>query len=152
MNFEIETLQEQPVLGIRFRTSMDKIPENIGKAYGTLFGFLGQKMLPPAGPPSALYFDLQIDEADIDMEACVPVAREVEAEGDMVFHTLPAGRYATTLHKGPYDQMGPTYEAMMAWMAEQGLKPLTPVREEYLNDPGEVEPSEVMTRIVWPVE
>lgn len=153
MDFKIENLPEQPVIGVRFKTSMDKIAEDIGKGYSTLFGFLGRKEVAPVGPPLALYYDEQMNEAAIDMEACVPVAGPVEAEGEIVYHALPACRCATAVHMGPYDTMKETYEAMLKWFESEGLKPLAPMWEEYLNDPCQVErPEDIMTRIVWPVE
>jgi len=33
---------------------------------------------------------------------------------------LPAGRVARALHRGPYDQMAPTYNAIAAWAKDTG--------------------------------
>lgn len=152
MDIEIEELAEQPVVGTRFRTSMDRIAEDMGRGFATVFGFLGQNQVAPTGPPFALYFDPEMNEQDIDMELCAPVGAGVDAEGELMYHVLPAGKYATTMHSGPYDQMTSTYEKMLEWMGENGFEPVAPVREVYLNDPGQVsDPSEIMTRIVWPV-
>lgn len=153
MEFKIENLPEQPVIGIRSRTSMDRIQETVGNAYGALFGFLGGKQIPPAGPPMSIYYDEEMNEADFEVEPAVPVAGPVDTEGDIVYHVLPAVRAATAMHMGPYDGMKDTYEAMLEWFAAEGLKPLAPMWEIYLNDPDQVEkPEEIMTRIVWPVE
>lgn len=152
MDIQLEELAEQPVLGMRFISSIDKIAQDIGSSYGTIFGLLGMRQVPPTGPPFALYYDKEMNEQDIDMETCVPVTGEVEGEGEVEYHVLPAGKYATTMHMGPYSEMAPTYQAMLEWMREKGLEPQTPVREVYLNDPAKVaDPKEIMTRIVWPV-
>ena len=153
MEIELEELPDQPVVGMRFRSSIEKIAEDIGNGYAKVFGILGQKQVSPAGPPFALYFDLEMNEQDFDMETCVPVDSEVEVEGEVIYHVLPGGKHTTTMHMGPYDQMVPTYQAMLEWMGEKGLKPLAPVREVYLNDPSQVaDPKEIMTKIIWPVE
>ena len=46
---------EQPALGVRFQTSMMTMGEDFGKAFGTLFGFLGRTGMQPVGPPMTLY-------------------------------------------------------------------------------------------------
>jgi effector-binding domain-containing protein len=153
MEIELEELSDQPVVGTRFKSSMDNIAEDIGKGFATVFGFLGPRGLAPAGPPFALFFDLELDENNIDMEICAPVLAEVETEGDVIYHVLPGGTYVTTMYTGPYDKMESTYQVMREWIAEKNLKPMVPIREVYLNDPNQVEdPQDLMTKIIWPVE
>lgn len=54
---------------------------------------------------------------------------------------------------GTYDEMHQFYEELLKWMSDQGLKPVAPVREMYLNDPRELDdPKDTMTLIAWPVE
>lgn len=153
MEFEIENLPEQPVIGIRSRTSIDKIKETMGNGYAALFGFLGQKQVPPVGPPMSIYYDEEMNEDDFEVEPAVPVAGPVETEGEIKYHVLPGGKMATAMHMGPYETMKDTYEAMLKWFESEGLKPKVPMWEIYLNDPAQVEkPEDTMTRIVWPVE
>ena len=64
---------------------------------------------------------------------------------------IPAMTIATTIHKGPYDQVGPAYERLTTWITEQGLHPSGPPMEAYLNDPGEATPDEYLTEIMIPV-
>jgi AraC family transcriptional regulator len=59
---------------------------------------------------------------------------------------------AKTHHKGPYEECGPTYEKLFAWLAANGKKIVGPTRELYLNDPHEVPPEEILTEIFAPVE
>lgn len=89
MDIKIEDLPEQPVIGIRYRTSMEKIQEDIGQSYAALFEFLGRKQVAPAGPPGALYYDMEMDESDFEMEAFVPVVGEVEGEGEVPATSFP---------------------------------------------------------------
>jgi effector-binding domain-containing protein len=58
---------------------------------------------------------------------------------------------ATTIHKGPYDQVGPAYERLTTWITGQGLHAIGPPMEAYLNDPGETTPDEYLTEIMMPV-
>ena len=53
--------------------------------------------------------------------------------------------------QGPYELIAPAYEALWAWMAEQGLVPNGPPRELYLNDPSGLDPAEYLTEIQVPI-
>ncbi|MFH1149155.1 MAG: MerR family transcriptional regulator [Actinomycetota bacterium] len=153
MGSEVETkdLANQPVLSIRFKTSMAGIGDAVGVAFGKIFGYLGQTGTPPAGPPFALYYDMEMKEEDIDMEICVPVSGETEGAGEVVGRVVPGGSAVSTMHAGPYDQVGGAYEALMTWMKENGYEPAGPAREVYLVGPDKVQdPAEYRTEVLIP--
>ena len=150
---ETKELEDQPVVGMRFTTSGAKIGEDIGRAFQAIFGFLGKAGVPPAGPPFGLYYDEEFKEESIDAEICVPVAGEVEGAGELVGHIVKGGKVASTMHTGPFDEVGPAWEDLMAWIGENGFKPAGPAREVYLVGPGQVEsPAEYRTEIICPIE
>ena len=64
---------------------------------------------------------------------------------------LEGGTMATTMHRGPYEEIGLAYQSLMSWIAENGYEIAGPPREFYLNDPRVVAPLELLTRIEWPV-
>jgi effector-binding domain-containing protein len=155
MGYEVVTkdLPDQPVLGMRFKTKLANIGGDIGKGYAAIFGYMGKVGAAPAGPPMALYFHMDMTADDIDMELCVPVEREAAGEGDVRGHVLPGGRAASTLYKGPYDGVGPAYEALFAYMKDNSLSPAGPSRELYLTDPSQVEnPADNLTEVLFPVK
>jgi effector-binding domain-containing protein len=55
------------------------------------------------------------------MEAGVPTAAPVAGDGEVIAGTLPAGRYATVTHIGPFDQLADATAALLDWAARQGL-------------------------------
>ena len=59
---------------------------------------------------------------------------------------------ARIVHKGPYEECGPTYEKLFAWIKENNKKIVGPTREVYLNDPKDVSPEEILTEILAPIE
>lgn len=149
----VRELAAQPILGKRYRTSMEKIGEDIGGGYGELFGYLGELGESPSGAPFVLYFgtDAELDPNDFEMEVCVPVNRVLEDRGDIAARELEGGLAASTIHKGPYSEMEAVYGEMDAWMRENGYEYAGPVREVYMNDPGQVAESELVTEIIFPV-
>jgi effector-binding domain-containing protein len=93
-----------------------------------------------------------MDTEDLDVEIGFPVARALPANGEMHPGQMPAGRYATCVWTGPYDQSAPAYEALTQYISEQGCEPTGLVYEFYLNDPGEVPPDQLQTEIVFPLK
>jgi effector-binding domain-containing protein len=154
MSIDIETVElpDQPALCVRFKTSMEKIKEDIGRTYGMIYAQLGKAGGIPGGPPLALYFDMDMNPNDFEMETCAPVVSEVAGEGEVVFRILPGGKFIQAMHRGPYDTMEATYGALVAYMKENGLEITGPTREVYLTDPQQLErPEDNLTQILFPI-
>jgi AraC family transcriptional regulator len=96
---------------------------------------------------------MEADEAGTaDVEVAIPVAGTVEETAEIKAYELPGGTMAKIVHKGPYEECGPTYEKLFAWLAAKGKTIVAPIREVYLNDPHEVPPEEILTEIYAPIE
>ena len=61
---------------------------------------------------------------------------------------LPGGRFATATHVGPYDQIGLTVHAVLAWCAERRLRIGGPIREVYVSDPAVTPADELVTEVM----
>ena len=57
-----------------------------------------------------------------NVEVGVEVSEPFAAVGRVVSSTLPAGRVATTLHRGSYHEIGSAHEAVIVWCNEHGLR------------------------------
>lgn len=152
MTYEI-TRREVPDLAIvsmRERLPVAELPAFFGRAWGRLYGYLQRLGVTPTGEPFAMYHAFGPD--DIDIEACVPHIGEIPATDTIASRVLPATAVAETLHVGPYDGLAGAYEALTAWVAEEGFEPVGPHREIYLNEPGpDVPPSTYRTVIQLPI-
>ncbi len=103
----------------------------------------------------ASYDDPEItDSARLRYDACVTVAGEVQADGEIGVREIPAGRYAVALHVGPYENFSGTYAAIYRdYFAESGKEPgAPPCLEFYLNDPNGTEPEDLLTEVWVPIE
>lgn len=151
MSYEVTTRvqQEQPYLGMR--RMLDGTQPDIGafaaEAFRTLFMTLGKAGRTPAGPPFAVYH--AFGESGVDVEFGVPVHPAAQGEGEVVAGTLPAGPVMATLHAGPYDQIGPAYQALTEWAEANGREPAGPPAEFYLVGPDQAEPGGYRTEVVW---
>jgi effector-binding domain-containing protein len=109
----------QPYAGISASVTMatvgsvaDRIPE--------IFGWLGQRGIAPTGPPFFRYHVIDM-ERQLVVEAGVPVATQVEADGDIRAGTLPAGQFAVMTHTGAPDTLVAATADLLAWAKERGL-------------------------------
>lgn len=132
----------------------DVIPayDDIGRLYGELFGYLGSQGMGPAGPPLAICHDDEYREKDVDMEAAVPVAGKVPGNERVKFRELPAAQMASVTHIGGYDSISQAYNAIMAWIDQNGYRITDHDRETYLVGPGQAEPASYVTEVQLPVE
>ncbi len=56
------------------------------------------------------------------------------------------------MHTGPYETIGESYEALMAFVGENGLEMDCFSYEFYLNDPRSSPPEELKTEIFFPIK
>lgn len=137
----------------RMRGPYAQIPEALGRLYGWIVGH----GLQPTGMPATVYHTMpaEVPEADAQWEVQAPVADEVAERtpdefGVGVKH-MASMMAVSAKHIGPYESVGPTYEAMFMWILTNGLVPDGPPMERYYSDPSEVPPEEYVTEIVMPV-
>lgn len=147
--FEIKTLPAQHTLHIRSTCPVGELPGFFGRAYGNIMQYLEVLGEKPAGAPYALYRNM--DMQALDIEAGFPVAYEFAGKNDIKAGIIPAGRFASTLHIGPYDQMEPTYADMQKWMVEQALTPTGEAFEWYFTGP-ETPPDQTRTEVWFPLK
>jgi effector-binding domain-containing protein len=146
----VHELAAQPIISIRGRHAQAKIPEFLGRSFGLLFGHLKLLGIEPAGPPFVIYH--AFGPAGTDAEVCVPVATLVSATDGVQSRIIPAMTVARTIHIGPYEALGSAYDAVIEWIRGRGFELAGPMRERYLNGPGDnVSPAEYQTEVEIPV-
>lgn len=147
---KIEEQAPQKVLTIRTRTAGQDLPAALERGYGMIMGYLSAQGEMPIGAPFVAYYTM--DMADLDIEMGLPIARDLPGEGEVRAGELPAGKVASCIYTGPYDQMQPAYAALLQWIEAQG-HPVTGVAYEfYLNDPGDTPPEDLQTKIAFPLK
>lgn len=75
----------------------------------------------------------QIGSGEVEVECGVQVPGQFAPLGEVVYRETPAGRSATTTHHGPYERLGETHGALVAWVRSHGLR-LTGFRWEIYGD------------------
>jgi effector-binding domain-containing protein len=147
---EIKEQSTQPALSIRTRTSVEHLPQVFGGAFGAIAQYLGELGEQPAGPPFAAYYNM--DMQDLDVEIGVLVTKSLPGKDDIKASEIPGGQVATCLHTGPYSEIEPAYNALSQWMKENGYEATGVAYEMYLDDPAETPPQELKTQILFPLK
>ena len=149
MTYKCELVDQtaQPTLSIRTTTSIKELPQELGKAYGALGQYMGELGEQPAGAPYAAYFTFSMESMDIEIG--FPVGGSLPGKSEIQSGEIPAGKIAQTMYTGPYNKIEPAYNALTAFVEQQGYEATGVAYEFYLNDPGEVAPEELLTQIVF---
>ncbi|MDE4908917.1 GyrI-like domain-containing protein [Methanogenium marinum] len=155
----ITDIAPQTVLGIRRRGFyQEQIPAMIME----LFTYVEQEEIEIAGMPLFVCHETSVEEtmraaeegnADIEVAIPIPSPVEITAEGTdgITCYELPGGTMLKAIHKGPYATSEVTYNEVFEWMAAHKKEGTGPIREVYLNDPGEVAEEDILTEIYVPM-
>lgn len=147
---EVKEQPTQQTLSIRTRAAVQNLPQMFGEGYGKIAQYLGQLGEHPIGPPFAAYYNMDMN--DLDVELGFPVARQLPGKDEIKAGQIPGGRAATCLYIGPYSNIEPAYTALMKWMADNGYEAAGVAYELYLNDPTKTPPAELQTQIFFPLK
>jgi len=147
---ELKEQPGEPVLAIRTRTNMEKLPQFLGTAYGAIMKYLSEIGEYPSGPPYAAYYNM--DMQDLDVEAGFPVSKALPGKDEIVSGEILSGKHVACFHVGPYAESVPAYEALTNWVKENKYEPTGVAYEFYLNDPAQTAETELQTRIVFPLK
>ena len=116
---EIVARPERPYAYITFTLAMNQMQKPAQDGFPTLFAYLGQRGIEPAG--AAFYNYRRIDVSQtLDVEAGVAVARSGPDSGDIRFGMLPAGRYLTVTWHGHPDKLYDATAMLIGWAKERG--------------------------------
>ncbi|NPV90973.1 MAG: GyrI-like domain-containing protein [Firmicutes bacterium] len=148
--FEVVDSPAMNALSMRTVTPAANLPQELGKAYTAIIAYLGEIGEQPCEAAFAAYYNMDMEKLDVEMG--FPVPRPLPGRGEIKASQIPAGKAATYLYQGPYQEMAPVYEAMSGWMSDSGLQPIGVVYEFYYNSPMEVPASELLTKIVFPLK
>lgn len=144
-----KTVEETPFLYMRRRIEHHEIAKALGELLPAVFQYASKNGLVFAGPPTCRYCDWST--SGVTLEAGLPIGAPAKGEGDIQVGTLPAGPAASTIHKGPYDDLNKAHSAIEAWIATNALTAAGDPYEVYLTDPVEVpDPAEWLTEVIWP--
>jgi AraC family transcriptional regulator len=148
-DIHVRRLPAQLALVAHARATTETIKERMYDAYGAVMRHVAATGAEIIGPPFVLY--PEPIEGEFAFAVGMPVAPGTAPGEEVGVEQLPAVEAATLVHKGSYDALEPSWRRLMDWVPAHGRRPGGAPREVYLNDPGEVEESELLTELVVPL-
>ena len=111
---------EQPYVAITAKVTMREIGPSAETLLPEVFGWLEQRGITPAGAPFFKYNVIDM-ERQLEIEFGVPTSAVVAGDARVHAGRLPAGRYASLVHRGPYDALYDANAALIRWAKERGI-------------------------------
>lgn len=154
MSTEITVKANPAITAIAHRTSTDYpgIFEDIPAGFEVVMSFLAWADIDPVGAPFTVYYQAPDADTQGDIAMCIPVAAAAPTNEDTEVVEIAAEATASILHRGSYEDMGESYNAVAAWIHERGHRIVGPHREVYLNSPADVVEADLLTEILFPID
>ncbi len=153
IDVKVKDIKPMTVAYISAKGHFSQIPA----AFGRLYSWIAQRGYKPVGPAIAVYYNIpgQVPDEQLSWELRSQLSgdvAEVEPDADgLGVKKLAAVKMATTICKGPYEGVEPTYAALGSWVVTNDYEVSGPVEELYLNDPAKTPGEEPLTEIRFPV-
>ena len=96
----------------------------------------------------------QTDDTGFQFHAAVPIAEAPKnpPKGDIAVGQAPSGKALKFVHRGSYDAMDSTYEAITNYLDDKQLEAKDLFIEEYVTDPVKTDPDNLVVNVFVPVK
>jgi AraC family transcriptional regulator len=146
---EIRLLGGHDTATVRETVARDSITEALGGMYQAVGEVLRKQGISTGGNRFARYHTFG---DSVDLEAGFIVPTPIQPDGSVKPSKLPAGPAAIAVHRGPYEGLADTYEAVRTWLERSGRQASGGPWEIYITDPSsEPNPNAWLTEILWPL-
>jgi effector-binding domain-containing protein len=115
--------EAQPYAGIRERMGRDDRASIVPRTLSALFVFLEKhRMIHLTGSPLIRYF-VDYNNGTVEVDVGVPLdVANLPADDCVHSGQIPAGTFATVIHRGPYDTLMKTTAALLDWSKQKNVK------------------------------
>ena len=149
---ESVTLPEGTIIYIKGQGKWDAAFETLVDAFKSLNEYLDKQGIKPAGPAMTIY--TETDDAGFSFEAAyvIAAAPAEPPKGDIAVGPAPTGKALKFVHRGSYDAMDSTYEAITNYLDDKHLESQGLFIEEYVTDPVKTNAENLMVNVFVPVK
>ena len=137
-------LTARPALTLKGEAPLDDAQKAISEALGKVNAAAAKAGVKPSGKPIAVFSETS--EKAIHFEAMLPLEKAPEGksklDGGVEVGATPSGKALKFEHRGPYEDIESTYEAITAFLDEKGLDTKDRFIEEYISDVADSEDEE----------
>jgi len=146
------TLPERTIIYLQGHSKWDSALDSLVEAFKTLDEYMDKRELKAAGAPMTIY--TQTDDSGFAFRAAVPIveAPKDPPKGDLAVGQAPSGKALKFVHRGPYDAMDSTYEAITNHLDDKGIDAKENFIEEYTGGPLKPGDNDMLVNVFVPVK
>ena len=145
-------LPERTMVYLKGHTNWDTAFDTLVESFKTLHAFMDKEGIAANGPAMTIY--TQTDETGFQFEAAYPIAQTPAnpPKGDIAVGPAPSGKALKFVHRGSYDAMDTTYEAITNYLDDHQLDAKDLFIEEYTTDPATSNQDKLVIDVFVPIK
>ncbi|WBU30155.1 GyrI-like domain-containing protein [Rhodopseudomonas palustris] len=148
---EESTLEPKTVVILKGKANWDNAFDSLMDAFKSLTALLDKQGIAPNGNPMIVY--TSTDDAGFTFQAQIPVPQEPKNLGkSMSIGKSPDGKALKFVHRGSYDNMDNTYEAITNFLDDKKLEAKDTFIEEYMTDPLKTAEDKLVINVYVPMK
>lgn len=146
------TLPERTVIYLQGESKWDGALDTLIDAFKSLDEYLTKQNIKASGPAMTIY--TQTNDSGFTFRAAVPVAETPKdaPKGDIAVGQAPSGKALKFVHRGSYDSLDASYEAITDYLDDKGLDAKDAFIEEYTSGPLRADMDDLVINVYVPVK
>jgi len=146
------TLQEKTIVYFSGSGMWDNAFETIVDGFKTVVAFLQKQGIKPSGLPMTIY--TATSDSSFQFQAAVPVTEPPKdpPQGEIAVGRSPTGKAYKFIHRGSYDAMDTTYDAITNFLDEKRIDAKELFIEQYVTDPVTTPEENLVVEVYVPVK
>jgi effector-binding domain-containing protein len=144
---EDATLTAKTIIYVKGTGTWDKAFDTITGSFKKIKTYLDKEGLKTDGLPMTIF--TATDDTGFEYEAAIPIAEAPKnpPHGDIAMGQSPAGQALKFVHRGSYDDLDNTYEAITNYLDDKRLEAKDMFIEEYVTDPVTADQSKLVVNV-----
>jgi effector-binding domain-containing protein len=140
-------LTAKTIIYVKGSGTWDKTFDVISGAFKKIKTYLDKEGIKPDGLPMTIF--TATDDTGFDYQAAVPIAEPPKnsPHGDIAIGHSPEGKALKFVHRGSYDDLDNTYEAITNYLDDQRLEAKDLFIEEYETDPATTDAKKLVVHV-----
>ena len=145
-------LPERTIVYLKGHSTWDAAFDTLVDAFKSLNEYLDKQGIKPTGAAMTIY--TETDDTGFSFEAAVPIAAVPDnpPKGDIAIGQAPSGKALKFVHRGSYDAMDSTYEAITNYLDDKHLEARDLFIEEYVTDPVKTNAENLVVNVFVPLK
>lgn len=145
-------LPERTMLYLKGHTNWDVAFDTLVESFKTLKAYMDKEGIKASGSAMTVY--TQTDETGFSFEAAYPIAQSPAnpPKGDIAVGPAPSGKALKFVHRGSYDAMDTTYEAITNYLDDKQLEAKDTFIEEYVGGALKAGNSDLVVEVYVPLK